>query len=96
MKITKSRLKEIIREEILRERAEDKINYKVMPEAIIDYIVDNMDSKSVEKHFAKWDFPKDAIRFNDRHITTYGNKTNMAISTPEGMKDLEITVKLKR
>ena len=34
MKITKSRLKEIIREEILRER-KDQINYKAMPEAII-------------------------------------------------------------
>ena len=95
MKITKSELREIIREELLTERA-DQINYKAMPEAIVDYIVDNLDSKKVEKHFVKWDFPKDTIRFNDRHVTTYGNKTNIAVSTPEGMKDLEITVKLKR
>jgi len=95
MKITKSELRQIIREEILRER-KDQINYKAMPEAIVDYIVDSLDSKKVTKHFTKWDFPKDAIKFNDKHITTYGNKTNIAVSTPEGMKDLEITVKLKR
>jgi hypothetical protein len=95
MKITKTRLKEIVREELMTERT-DKINYKALPEAIVDYIVDNLDSKKVEKHFTKWDFPKDTIRFNDRHITTYGNQTNIAVSTPEGMKDLEITVKLKR
>ena len=95
MKITNSRLKEIIREELLTEQ-KSEYNYKVMPDIIIDYIVDNLDSKKVEKHFTKWDFPKGTIKFNDKHITTYGNKTNMAVSTPEGIKDLEITVKLKR
>ena len=95
MKITKARLKEIVREELMTERT-DKINYKALPEAIVDYIVDNLDSKKVEKHFTKWDFPKGTIKFNDKHVITYGNKTNMAVSTPEGIKDLEIIVKLKR
>ena len=95
MKITKSRLKEIVREELLTER-KDQVNYKAMPEAIVDYIVDNLDSKKVEKHFAKWDFPKDTIRFNDRAIVTSGSKTTMVVSTPDGDKMIEITAKLRR
>lgn len=96
MKITKSKLKEIIREELLTEKKEDKINYKVIPEAIVDYIVDGLDSKKVTKHFTKWDFPKDTIRFNDRAIVTSGSKTTMVVSTPDGDKMIEITAKLRR
>ena len=48
MKITKTELKEIIREVLMTER-KDQVNYKAMPEAIVDYIVDNLDSKKVEK-----------------------------------------------
>ena len=95
MKITKSRLKEIIREELLTEK-KGEFDVKVMPEAIVDYIVDNLDSKKVEKHFTKWDYPKGAIRFNDRKITTSGSKTTMVVSTPDGDKMIEITAKLKR
>ena len=40
MKITKSRLKEIVREELLTEQ-KGEFNYKAMADIIIDYIVDD-------------------------------------------------------
>jgi len=96
MKITKSRLKEIVRKELLMELKDGEYDEKTIPHVIIDYIVDNLDSKKLEKMFDAWDFPKDTVRFNDRKILTKGQKTSMVLSTPNGDKIIEITAKLRR